>query len=153
MLQAGGKAMDWLNLALNANRRGYQDITGHPMDSQQLSALCDAFRPVVRALPLRRLMGALAAYTMSPHHLNHEPDRTHAPYAWIVQNGLSDLRPFIWRSQQQGPPQRLYASAPKPSPRRQSALPSVRGKSRLSYTAQRRSHLQHSHEAKRSNRD
>lgn len=153
MLQAGGKAMDWLNLALNANRRGYQDITGHPMDSQQLSALCDAFRPVVRALPLRRLMGALAAYTMSPHHLNHEPDRTHAPYAWIVQNGLNDLRPFIWRSQQQGPPQRLYASAPKPSSRRQSALPAMRGKSRLSYTAQRRSHLQHSHDEYRSNRD
>lgn len=148
LLQAGGKAMNLLNAVLKNAREGYRDLTGHPMDSKALSQLCDRFRPVVRALPVRRLMAALASLMMPPHHINHEPDHTHAAYVWITQNGLDSLRPFVWQIRQQGLPQRRYVQPPARTARRR-GLPPMRGAARLSYSAARRSHLQHSRPAAR----
>ena len=95
MLQAaGGKAMDLLDRLVENAQNGHTALTGHPMDEQTLAALRDRMRPVVHAFAFRRLMGAVLAYCMPPHHLVHHGQD--GAYAVIVKEGLDRLRPFIW---------------------------------------------------------
>ena len=95
MLQAaGGKAMDLLDRLVENAQNGHAALTGHPMDEQTLAALRDRMRPVVHAFAFRRLMGAVLAYCMPPHHLVHHGQD--GAYAVIVKEGLDRLRPFIW---------------------------------------------------------
>lgn len=146
LLQAGGKAADMLNALLKSAREGYRALTGKPMDGQQVSALCDQLRPAVQALPLRRLISALVGPALAAHRINREPDHTRAAYVWIAQNGLEELRPFLWRKQEDGVPCRAWPVQPLPRVRRLPRGPQRRGAARMSYSARRKSHLQHSPE-------
>lgn len=144
LLQAGGRAADLLNTLLQSAREGYRTLTGKPMDGQAVSALCDQLRPVVQALPLRRLISALAGPALAAHRINREPDHTRAAYVWIAQNGLLELRSFLWQKQGDGTPFRVE---PAPLPSKACRLPRApqrRGAARMSYSARRHSHLQHS---------
>lgn len=108
MLQAaGGKAMDLLDRLIENAQNGHAALTGQPMDEQALAALRDRMRPVVHAFPFRRLMGAVLAYCMPPHHLVHR--QQDGAYAVIVKDGLKRLRPFVWVNPARGMPMKRYA--------------------------------------------
>ena len=108
MLQAaGGKAMDLLDRLIENAQNGHAALTGRPMDEQALAALRDRMRPVVHAFPFRRLMGAVLAYCMPPHHLVHR--QQDGAYAVIVKDGLKRLRPFVWVNPARGMPMKRYA--------------------------------------------
>ena len=108
MLQAaGGKAMDLLDRLIENAQNGHVALTGQPMDEQALAALRDRMRPVVHAFPFRRLMGAVLAYCMPPHHLVHR--QQDGAYAVIVKDGLKRLRPFVWVNPARGMPMKRYA--------------------------------------------
>ena len=108
MLQAaGGKAMDLLDRLIENAQNGHAALTGQPMDEQALAALRDRMRPVVHAFPFRRLMGAVLAYCMPPHHLVHR--QQDGAYAVIVKDGLKRLRPFVWVNPTRGMPMKRYA--------------------------------------------
>lgn len=107
MLQAaGGKAMNLLDRLIENAQNGHIALTGQPMDEQALANLRDRMRPVVHAFPFRRLMGAVLAYCMPPHHLvHHQQD---GAYAVIVKEELCRLRPFIWLNGEDGLPVKRY---------------------------------------------
>ena len=108
MLQAaGGKAMTLLDRLVENAQNGHAALTGQPMDEQALAALRDRMRPVVHAFPFRRLMGAVLAYCMPPHHLVHR--QQDGAYAVIVKDGLKRLRPFVWVNPARGMPMKRYA--------------------------------------------
>lgn len=108
MLQAaGGKAMTLLDRLIENAQNGHVALTGQPMDEQALAALRDRMRPVVHAFPFRRLMGAVLAYCMPPHHLVHR--QQDGAYAVIVKDGLKRLRPFVWVNPARGMPMKRYA--------------------------------------------
>ena len=108
MLQAaGGKAMTLLDRLIENAQNGHAALTGQPMDEQALAALRDRMRPVVHAFPFRRLMGAVLAYCMPPHHLVHR--QQDGAYAVIVKDGLKRLRPFVWVNPARGMPMKRYA--------------------------------------------
>ena len=108
MLQAaGGKAMDLLDRLIENAQNGHAALTGQPMDEQALAALRDRMRPVVHAFPFRRLMGAVLAYCMPPHHLVHR--QQDGAYAVIVKDGLKRLRLFVWVNPARGMPMKRYA--------------------------------------------
>ena len=108
MLQAaGGKAMDLLDRLIENAQNGHAALTGQPMDEQALATLRDRMRPVVHAFPFRRLMGAVLAYCMPPHHLVHR--QQDGAYAVIVKDGLKRLRPFVWVNPARGMPMKRYA--------------------------------------------
>ena len=108
MLQAaGGKAMDLLDRLIENAQNGHAALTGQPMDEQALAALRDRMRPVVHAFPFRRLMGAVLAYCMPPHHLVHR--QQDGAYAVIVKDGLKRLRPFVWVNPARGMPMKRDA--------------------------------------------
>lgn len=108
MLQAaGGKAMTLLDRLIENAQNGHVALTGQPMDEQALATLRDRMRPVVHAFPFRRLMGAVLAYCMPPHHLVHR--QQDGAYAVIVKDGLKRLRPFVWVNPARGMPMKRYA--------------------------------------------
>ena len=109
MLQAaGGKAMGLLDRLIENAQNGHAALTGQPMDEQALAALRDRMRPIVQAFAFRRLMGAVLAYCMPPHHLVRGQEE--GAYAAIVRDGLERLRPFIWLNAGEGMPVRRYAA-------------------------------------------
>ncbi len=108
MLQAaGGKAMTLLDRLIENAQNGHVALAGQPMDEQALATLRDRMRPVVHAFPFRRLMGAVLAYCMPPHHLVHR--QQDGAYAVIVKDGLKRLRPFVWVNPTRGMPMKRYA--------------------------------------------
>ena len=108
MLQAaGGKAMGLLDRLIENAQNGHAALTGQPMDEQALAALRDRMRPIVHAFPFRRLMGAVLAYCMPPHHLVRRGQD--GAYAVIVKDGLARLRPFVWVNPDRGMPVKRYA--------------------------------------------
>lgn len=108
LVMAGDKAMDLLSRLIENAQNGHIALTGHPMDAEDLRALRERMRPMVRDIPFRRLAGAVLAYAMSPHHLVRGQEE--GAYAAIVRDGLERLRPFIWLNAGEGMPVRRYAA-------------------------------------------
>ncbi len=155
---AGGKAQSWLDKLIENAQNGHIALTGSPMEERRLAFLRDSMRPLVREIPFRRLMGAVAGYCVPPHHIMRNQQRERGAYAYIVQNGLGALRPFIWLNPTGGVPEKRFAaqpglgmepdaavSAPRPVRRRDTppagrgARGAMRGKQRLGITAKRAS--------------
>ena len=104
------RMMELLEKLLDNWQRGYEDITGRPMNDQELHRCREQLRPVVRTLSIRRLIGAITAWTASPHRLMRRTDpQTDGAYACIVKNGLEGLLPFIWIKNGDGLPLRRYS--------------------------------------------
>lgn len=149
---AGDKAGDWLDWILLRAREGYRDLRGEPMNEEELHRLIVEFREIFRDFSLRRVLGALLELGFPPHRL--AGDDGDGAYAYIVKNGFSRLRPFIWRTRRKGLPERVYASrrerdeethpprsSRRPAPRRGRPY---RGAARRSYSAKRQIFPSHS---------
>lgn len=106
---AGDKAMSWAEAVLNQLHTGYQDIIGEPMEEKEIAHLCDMIRPIVREVPIRRLLGGIASYALPPHHIMVHQYQRKGPYAYIVTEGQEALQPFIWVKKRDGLPVRRYA--------------------------------------------
>ena len=143
--------MDLTDRALNALREGYVCLAGRPMDEQSLKDLCERVRPAVNKLSIRRLLGALGAYSTPPHRIvRRGGTKGDGAYAWIVRHGADDLKPFIWDKHTAGLPVRrygswtdasrwplyLYAGGRARRGHRRNAV--LRGKMRLSHTSQKK---------------
>ncbi len=110
LTQAGDRAMDWIGRALAGMEAGYTDLTGHALSPSLLRPLCDAWRPIVRQLTVRRLMNAMGSIAAPPHRIVHHDDAAKdGAYAWIVKAGLCELKPFIWHKRSGAAPQKRYA--------------------------------------------
>ena len=149
LTQAGDRVMDIVFRAVDALQEGYAAITGTLMKPQELAQLRGELRPVVQALSVRRLLGAMALYSTPPHRMVFRDEKqADGAYAYIVKNGLHELQPFIWVKPRKGLPVRSYAqwtdaaSWPEPIPAAMRArrgmriIPQRRGKLRHTLTAQ-----------------
>lgn len=149
---AGDKAMDLLDRLIDNAQNGHAALTGHPMNNAELAALRDNMRPLVRAIPFRRLMGAVLEYCAPPHSIMRNNQQDRGAYAMIALEGLNALQPFIWFNTGSKPERHygsaqalLTMSASQNVPvaavrRRKSAAPraAVRGKQRVGLSAKRR---------------
>ena len=106
---AGDRAIGWADKLIAHAKDGHLAVTGQEMDDVTLALLRDNMRPMVREFPLRRLMGALMDYCGSPHHLTRHESQQDGPYAYLIKNGMDDLRPFIWVRERDGVPTRRFA--------------------------------------------
>jgi len=144
LVQASGRGMDMLSRILGALQEGYAAMTGQLMKDAALAPLRDDVRPVVQALSVRRLVSALILYALPPHRTVFRGEKSaDGAYAYIVKNGLKDVRPFIWAKPERGLPVREYArwtdaeSWPEPiyafarAKRGARIIPERRGKLRL----------------------
>ena len=110
LMQAGGRGMDVLGRILGALQEGYAAMTGTLMKDADVSPLRDAIRPVVQNLSVRRLVSALIMYALPPHRMVLRDEKNaDGAYAYIVKNGLKEVRPFIWVKPMRGLPVREYA--------------------------------------------
>lgn len=142
--RAGDRAMDALERLLTSAREAHLALIGREMDERELSALRQRIRPLVQSTPARRLLEVFSALGAAPHRLT-------GPYAAIVLNGLDDLRPFIWIKASAGLPVRRWGDWTDAGEwpeldtpvfaqvrRRRAGAPAMKGKMRISYSAQRR---------------
>lgn len=148
LTQAGDRAMDLVDRAVGAMQEGYAAMTGELMKPKLLMRIREEWRPVVRALTVRRLLSALGAYAAPPHRLMmRDGGGGEGAYAWIVNHGMHMLEPFLW-VKTNGMPVRRYgewnrdnrpAAAIRFAARRQLHRkgPQLRGKLRVSYSARR----------------
>lgn len=104
---AGEKASDGLDWALQRIREGYEDLMQASLPTRKIHTLIGEFRVLFREIPLRRILSAIAELGEPPHHIMRE--KQPGAYAWIVENGLDKLRPFIWTTQSGQLPRRSYA--------------------------------------------
>ena len=110
LMQAGGRGMDVLGRILGALQEGYAAMTGTLMKDADVSPLRDAIRPVVQNLSVRRLVSAMVLYALPPHRMVLRDEKNaDGAYAYIVKNGLKEVRPFIWVKPMRGLPVREYA--------------------------------------------
>ena len=105
---AGDKAMDWLDRLVENAQNGHAALTGRPMDEAELTRLRDSMRPMMHEIPFRRLMGAVLSYCVPPHHIMRNQQKEQGAYAYIVENRLDELRPFIWLNPKDSAPVRRY---------------------------------------------
>lgn len=144
LLQAGGRVMDLFERIRGALQAGYAAMTGRLMKEETLSVLREEIRPVVQSVSVRRLVSALMLYALPPHRMVFRDEKSaDGAYAYIVKNGLKELRPFIWVKPAKGLPVREYArwtdaeSWPEPIPvfcrakRGARIIPERKGKLRL----------------------
>ena len=111
ILQAGDRAMDLTERAMTALQEGYACLMGGPMEEEALQAMCERMRPAVSTLSIRRLLGALGAYSAPPHRIvRRDVRKGDGAYAWIVRHGADELRPFIWDKCSDGLPVRRFGS-------------------------------------------
>jgi len=142
--RAGDRAMDALDQFLGSAQDAYLALTGHEMNERELAALRQRMRPLVSQTPLRRLTDVVNELGAAPHRLS---DGGTGAYAAIVLFKLDELHPFIWIKASAGLPVRRYGSwqedvwpemdTPVFARRRRLRAPAVRGRMRLSYSAQR----------------
>lgn len=99
---AGDKAQNWLSRLIVNTQNGHIELMGVPLDDAELSALRESMRPIVRAIPFRRLMTAVASFGVPPHHIMYDQQRTQGAYTYIVLHGLDSLQPYIWLNNQAG---------------------------------------------------
>ena len=139
--RAGDRALDVLDRLLGSAQDAYLALMGRNMDHREMTALRQRIRPLVQATPVRKLMEVFSALGVAPHRLE-------GAYAAIVMNALDAVRPFIWIKASAGLPVRRFGSwenagdwpeidTPVFARRRRSAMPPMRGKLRVSYSAQR----------------
>ena len=139
--RAGDRALDVLDRLLGSAQDAYLALMGRNMDHREMTALRQRIRPLVQATPVRKLMEVFSALGVAPHRLE-------GAYAAIVINALDEVRPFIWIKASAGLPVRRFGSwenagdwpeidTPVFARRRRSAMPPMRGKLRVSYSAQR----------------
>ena len=104
---AGRKAKDQLCGMIAYMRRTYKEILGQEMDEAAVAFLMKSFRPIVRSMPLKRLLGALYDQLYPPHSLCHGKTKNGA-YLRIVNERRNLLMPFIWEDDG-AQPHRRYA--------------------------------------------
>ena len=125
---AGRKAKDTLYNMIAYMRRTYREMHGRDMDEAAVGYLMQSFRPIVKSMPIKRLMSALYDQLYPPHSLCRGKTNNGA-YMQIVNRQRNLLRPFIWKDHGTMAPHRRYAKsyyaleAPRPVRR---ARPSVR---------------------------
>ncbi|NLO85700.1 MAG: lipase family protein [Clostridiales bacterium] len=151
LMMAGDKAQNWLSRLIVNTQNGHIELMGEPLDEAELSKIKESMRPIVRAVPMRRLLTAVASYGVPPHHIMTNEQKNEGAYAYIVKNGLSTLQPFIWLNPKDGFPTKHFGQMPitsavytkpqhtaAPLRRRDSAAPAIgfgRGVRRKSLTA------------------
>lgn len=108
LLAAGGKAMDLMVRLIENAQNGHIALTGAPMPDAELKRLRDRMRPVVQGTPFRRLISAVLAYCMPPHHLMGTDEHPNGAYTVIVEDELERLRPFIWLNPPEGVPVKRF---------------------------------------------
>ncbi|MDD3410449.1 MAG: hypothetical protein PHY12_06535 [Eubacteriales bacterium] len=106
---AGEKAKTAAEAVARYAQLGYRSITGRKMDMAVVRTLTDMMRPVVKELPLRRLMAIVKELFWPPHSITRGPHRLLGAYSYIVTRGSALLRPFCWENQPDGLPCRRYA--------------------------------------------
>lgn len=106
---ANDRAVSWTERIVAYCRQGYLAVTGRDMDTLELTLLCDNMRPMARAFPVRRLLGALFAYLGAPHHITLDGVASDGSYAYIVKRELNALRPFIWERGADGGASKRFA--------------------------------------------
>ena len=105
---AGRKAKDTLYGMITYMRKTYQEIKGDAMDEAGVRFLMESFRPIVRSMPLKRLLGTLYDQLYPPHSLCRGKTENGA-YLRIVVDQHKKLRPFIWQDDAGQTPYRRYA--------------------------------------------
>ncbi|MBN1777235.1 MAG: hypothetical protein JW811_03855 [Clostridiales bacterium] len=105
---AGRKAKDTLNTMIAYVRKSYAEIRGREMDDAAIRFLMERFRPIVKNMPLKRLLGALYDQLYPPHSLCRSKTMNGA-YLRIVREHSRELTPFIWQDDSASQPHRFYA--------------------------------------------
>jgi hypothetical protein len=94
---AEGKATGSLMRVVRYTKVAYHSLMGRRMEEDTVAAIKEEMRPVVRSMPMRRLMEALRDRMHPPHMLCRSDSRTGA-YGYIVAQGRARLRPFVWEA-------------------------------------------------------
>ena len=105
---AGGKAKATLSRMARYARVAYWSLMGRRMDENEVNRLRETMRPVIRELPMRKILEALGERYHPPHMLCRAHQQAGA-YGYIVRQGWAKLGLFIWVEQVGTPPQPLYA--------------------------------------------
>ena len=93
---AGGKAKSSIDRSVRYIKVAYHSLTGRRMEADRVAALKNAYRPLVKTLPLRTLTGAMVDCLHPPHRLQR-PQGQPGAYSYIVQNGSACLHAFVWQ--------------------------------------------------------
>ncbi len=104
---AGKKAKATLHSMIAYMHKSYHEITGAPLSENVTDFLKENCRPIVRATPLKRLLGELFDCLYPPHSLYNNTEN--GSYWHIVTDQATRLRPFTWRDDPGGLPYRRYA--------------------------------------------
>lgn len=94
---AGGKAKSSMERSVRYMRLAYRSLTGYRMSTEKVAALKEEYRPLVKTLPLRALIGAMTDRLHPPHRLQR-PQGQPGAYEYIVKNGSACLHPFVWHT-------------------------------------------------------
>ncbi|HPJ03089.1 MAG TPA: hypothetical protein PKU80_09645 [Candidatus Limiplasma sp.] len=105
---AGRKAKDTLYNLITHMRKAYQEIHGQVMDEAVVGYLMKGFRPIVRQMPVKKLLGALYDQLYPPHSLCRGKTMNGA-YIHIVNEQRQRLKPFVWEGDGTVKPYRRYA--------------------------------------------
>ncbi len=105
---AGRKARDTLKSMIAYMGKTYEEINKQPMDEALTAFLMERYRPIVKSMPLKRLLGALYDQLYPPHSL-YRGKSMNGAYLRIVNEQQLKLRPFIWQFQGAQAPYRHYA--------------------------------------------
>jgi len=105
---AGRKAKDTLNSMIAYMRKSYQEICGREIDKAAIEFLMERFRPIVKSMPLKRLLEALYDQLYPPHSL-YRAKTMNGAYLRIVRDHKDELTPFIWEDDETSQPHRRYA--------------------------------------------
>ena len=104
---AGRKAKETLGNMIRYMHKAHKELTGREMDEAAVGFLMERCRPIVRSMPLKRLMGALYDCVYPPHSLYNNTDN--GSYWRIVNERSAALKPFIWQDTPAAQPYRRYA--------------------------------------------
>ena len=105
---AGDKVKDSLTRMARYARVAYRALAGRRMDETAVVAQMEEMRPIVRELPLKKLLGELRDRYHPPHMLCRAHKQT-GSYGYIVLEGCDRLRPYVWEDVPGGSPRRVMA--------------------------------------------